>query len=172
MADHFYRRCGASEREGQIKRDRNGAAHIHIALERLKALRLDQNVVRIRRQIVEDVPPCRICRSRSSEARHGIGDLHLDRLHHAAGRILHGALNGSRSTQSLPDCRHSERSQAQHGNPHTRARPTQPHFHNTSLRKAHHSRDTSNECRTRRQQANRWSVAGDGRHDHGHEWRE
>ena len=140
MADHQHGFRGASERQGQIKRDRNGAAHIDIAFKWLKALRVDRHVVGIRRQIVEHVPPCRICRGPSSEARHWIGDLHLDGLHHAAGRILHGALNRSRSTQSLPDCRHSEQSQAQHGNPHTRARPTLPRFHNTSLRKAHHSR--------------------------------
>ena len=98
MADYLHRFRGASERQSQIKRDRNGAAHIHIALKWLKALRVDRHVVRIRRQIVEHVPSCRICGGSSSEARHCIRDLHLDSLHHAAGRILHGALNRSRST--------------------------------------------------------------------------
>ena len=102
MADYLHRLRAASERRNQIKRDRNGAAHIHIALKWLKALGVDRNAVRIRRQIVEHVPSCRICRGRSTEARHWIRDLHLDSLHHAAGRILHGPLNRSRQTLATP----------------------------------------------------------------------
>src|SRR5207245_3593570 len=76
-------------------------ANVDIALERLESLRLDRDVVRIRRQIAEHVFAGRIRRGRPAETGDAVDDSDLDRLHHAAGRILDGPLDGARAAQTL-----------------------------------------------------------------------
>ena len=52
----------------QVQRDRHAGPHVDVALERLKSLRLDREVIRIRRQVVEHVLARRVRRRRPSEA--------------------------------------------------------------------------------------------------------
>ena len=94
---------GARQGQREVHCDRHRAANVHIAFKRLESLCVDGQVIGIRRQVVEHVLSGGIRRRRSREPAHLVTDANLDGLHHAPGRILHRALNGPGSTESLGD---------------------------------------------------------------------
>ena len=55
VADDLAPRRRAGQRQRQVERDRHAAPHVDVALERLEPLGLDDDVIRIRRQVAEDV---------------------------------------------------------------------------------------------------------------------
>ena len=70
----------------------------------IEALHLDRHVIRVGREVAEDVPAGRIGRRGFRETADRVGNLHLDRLHHAAGRIFHDALQRACAAETLrPD---------------------------------------------------------------------
>ena len=101
----------ARQRERQIEGDRCAGAHVDVAFERLESLRLDDDVIRIRRQIAEDVPAGGIGGRRARKAGDRVTEANLDRLHEAAGRVLDGALYGT-ATQPLRASRRGEQAAA------------------------------------------------------------
>ena len=95
-------RFGHANLEREIEGDRHGRPHVDVALERLEALCVRGDVVRVRRQITEHELSCRIGGGSTGQPRDRIGQLHLDGLHHPAGRIFDGSLDGSGAAKLLP----------------------------------------------------------------------
>jgi hypothetical protein len=100
VADDLNRRR-RRERERHVDGNRHGAADLDVAFERLESVRVDAEVVRIRRQVAEHVLPGGVGRRRSREPGHRIGDLDRDGLHRAAGRISHGAAHRAGAAEPL-----------------------------------------------------------------------
>jgi hypothetical protein len=139
MTHDLHRGRRPRQRERQVEHDGHRGADIHIAFELLESLRLDGDVIRIRRQVAEDVLPGRIGRGRPGKAGDWIGDSDLDRLHHTTSWIFHGALHGACATQSLTvRAPHADRERRDHGKTRDRENMnTPPRQHVTSLPERH-----------------------------------
>src|SRR5205823_9756184 len=101
VADDLDGRGGAGQGQRQIHRDGDGAPDIDVALQRLEPLRYDLDVVRVWWEISEPVLAHRISGGRPAEAGDRVADPDLDRLHHATGGILDGALHRAGAAKLL-----------------------------------------------------------------------
>ena len=99
----------------QIQGDRHAGAYLDIALQGLKSLGLDGDVIRIRWQIAEDVTARRVRVRGPRKSADRIADPYLNGLHHTARRILHCALHRAGAAKPLREGRRRHDGQDQHG---------------------------------------------------------
>jgi hypothetical protein len=110
MADHLDAAGRPGEHQRNIEGDGHTGADVDVTLERVEPLRIDGDMVRVRRQVAEGELASSIRGRRSREAGDRVADFDLDRLHHAAGGIFDGALDRPGAAQALrPRARHSDR---------------------------------------------------------------